>query len=110
MILKKDIRYSNRITICALAHMMRMVDHMTICVETLRQDIGCSLKNKFAKIICMNPRMVLYLTTNQVDSQFYMCSFIELRHQRCLLDGQFYLNIFPHISSHKTPHLQSSNT
>ena len=48
--------------------MMSMVDPIAIDVETLRIDSGCSLEKEFTELICMNPRMVLYLTVNQVDS------------------------------------------
>ena len=41
---------------------------MAINVETQRIDNGFSLEKEFTKLICMNPWMVLYQTTNQVDS------------------------------------------
>ena len=47
---------------------MSMTNPITISVETLRIDSGCSLKKEFTELIGMNPWMVLYLTVNQVDS------------------------------------------
>ena len=48
--------------------MMSMADLVTISVETLRIDSGCSLKKGFFELICMNLIIVLYLTINHVDS------------------------------------------
>ena len=48
--------------------MMSMADPVAISVETPRIDSGCSLDKDFTKLIHMNPRIVLYLTVNQVDS------------------------------------------
>ena len=45
-----------------------MADPVAISVETLRIDSGCSLDKEFTELICMNSRMILYLTVNQVDS------------------------------------------
>ena len=54
--------------------MMSMFDPITINEETLRIDSGCSLENEFTELIRINPRMVLYLTINQVDScHGYVC-------------------------------------
>ena len=49
-------------------HMMSMDDPIATGAETLRIDSGCSLEKEFTKLIRMNPRMVLYLIFNQVDS------------------------------------------
>ena len=48
--------------------MISMADLVPISMEILRIDSGCSLKKEFIELICMNPRMVLYLIVNQVDS------------------------------------------
>ena len=48
--------------------MMSMVDPIAIGVEILTIDSGCYLEKEFTEMIRMNPRMVLYLTINQVDS------------------------------------------
>ena len=48
--------------------MMSIVDLVAIVVETLRIDNGCSLEKEFIEFIYTNPKMVLYLTINQVDS------------------------------------------
>ena len=48
--------------------MMSIVDHVTIDVETLRIDSGCSLEKWFTELICMNPWMLLYVIVNQFDS------------------------------------------
>ena len=61
---EKDIKYLHKITIHVLTHMMRMVDFVTICVETLRWSIECSLENFFIKLIFINPCIILYLTCN----------------------------------------------
>ena len=45
-----------------------MVDLVAIDVETLMIYSVCSLEKKFTELIRMNPRMVLYLTVNRVDS------------------------------------------
>ena len=39
----------------SITHMMSMVDRITISVETLKIDSGCSLEKEFIKLICMNP-------------------------------------------------------
>ena len=36
-------------------HTMSMADSMTICVETPRIDIWCSLEKELTKLIYMNP-------------------------------------------------------
>lgn len=56
------------IVILALTHMIRIIDLVIICVETLKRGIECFLKKSFIKLIYMNPYIVLYLTINQVDS------------------------------------------
>ena len=47
--------YLERITLSDLTHMMSMVDHVAIGVETLRIDSGYSLEKEFIEFICMNP-------------------------------------------------------
>ena len=47
--------------------MMSMVDPITIGVETLRMNSGCSLEKEFTELIRMNPLMILYLIVNHVD-------------------------------------------
>ena len=47
--------YPERIALSNPSHMMSMVDHIAIGVETLRIDSGCSLDKEFTKLICMNP-------------------------------------------------------
>ena len=66
--------YPERITLSNTTHIMSMDDLVAIGVETLRIDSGCSLEKEFTKLICMDPKMVLYLTVNQVDScHDYVC-------------------------------------
>ena len=48
--------------------MMSMAVPIAIDVKTLRINSGCSLEKEFTELIRMNPRMVLYLTINEVDS------------------------------------------
>ena len=50
--------YSARITLSNLTHMMSMVDHVAIGVETLTINSVCSLEKEFIELICMNPLMV----------------------------------------------------
>ena len=49
------INYPKRIALSDPTHMMSMVDLVAIGVETLKIDIGCSLKKEFTELICMNP-------------------------------------------------------
>ena len=60
--------YPERIALYNPTHMMSIADPIAIGVETLRIDSGCSLEKEFNELIRMNPRIVLYLTVNQVDS------------------------------------------
>ena len=60
--------YSKRITISDLTHLMSMADPVAIDFKTLRIDIWCSMEKEFTELIRMNPRMILDLTVNQVDS------------------------------------------
>ena len=61
---RKTSTYPKRIILYNLTHMMSIVDLVVIGVETLRIDCGHSLEKEFAKLICMNPLMILYLTIN----------------------------------------------
>ena len=47
--------YPERITLSSPTHMMSMADPITIGVETLRIDSGCSLEKEFIELIRMNP-------------------------------------------------------
>ena len=59
--LRRTSNYPERITLSNPTHIMSMVDPIAIGVETLRLDSGCSLEKEFTELICMNPRMVIYL-------------------------------------------------
>ena len=48
--------------------MMSMVDLVSIGVEALMIDSGCSLEKELNELIRMNPSMALYLINNQLDS------------------------------------------
>ena len=48
--------------------MRSMVDPIATSVVILRMDSECSLEKDFIELIYMNPRIILYLTVNQVDS------------------------------------------
>ena len=48
--LKNAIRYANQKLLCAYFHMMRMVDCVTIFIETLRRGTRSSLENKFVEL------------------------------------------------------------
>ena len=47
--------YQERIALFDPTHMMSMVDLVTIVVETLRIDSGCSLEKEFTELIFSNP-------------------------------------------------------
>ena len=65
---RRTSHYLERITLSDLSHMMNMIDLVTIGIETLRIDIGCSLEKEFIEVIHMNPSMALNLIVNQVYS------------------------------------------
>ena len=60
--------YLERIALSDPTHMMSMVDHEAIDIETLRIDNRWSLEKEFIELIRMNLWMVLYLPINQVNS------------------------------------------
>ena len=62
------MNYLKRITVSDPTHLMSMADPVAIGVETIKIDSRCSLEKEFTELISMNPRMVLSLTVNQVDS------------------------------------------
>ena len=51
--------YPERIAQSNPTHMMSIVDHVAIGVETLRIDSGCSLEKEFTKLIRTNPLIVI---------------------------------------------------
>ena len=51
---RKSSHYSKIITLSNMIHMMSMVDPITIDVETLRIDSGCSLEKDFIELVCIN--------------------------------------------------------
>ena len=51
---KSDGYYPERIILFDLTHTMSIVDPVTIDVETLRIDSGCSLEKEFIELIYMN--------------------------------------------------------
>ena len=51
--------YLKRIALYNIMHMLSMVDHVAISVETLKIDIGCYLEKEFTLLICMNLLMVI---------------------------------------------------
>ena len=52
--LRRASNYPERITLFDSNHMISMVDHVAIGVETQMIDSGCSLEKEFTKLICMN--------------------------------------------------------
>ena len=52
---RRTSNYPERIALSNPSHMMSMVDHIAIDVETLKIDSGCSLEKEFTELICMNP-------------------------------------------------------
>ena len=49
------LNYSKRIRLLDPTHMMSMVDHVAINVETLKIDSECALEKEFIELIRMNP-------------------------------------------------------
>ena len=47
---RRTSNYPERIDLSDSTHMMRMIDLVSICVETLRIDSGCTLKKEFTKL------------------------------------------------------------
>ena len=52
--LRRTHNYPERITLSDIPHMMSMIDLVTIGVEALRIDNGCSLEKEFIELIYMN--------------------------------------------------------
>ena len=53
--LRRTLNYPERIALSNPTHMISMADPITIGVETLRIDSGCSLEKEFTELISMNP-------------------------------------------------------
>ena len=51
---RRTLNSLERITLSDLIHMMNMVDHVTISIETPRIDSGCSLEKEFIELIPTN--------------------------------------------------------
>ena len=49
--LRRKLNYLERITLCDLAHMMSMANHIAIGVESLRIDSWCSLEKDLTESI-----------------------------------------------------------
>ena len=49
------LHYLEIITLYDPTHMINMVDHIAIGVETLKIDSGWSLKKEFTELILINP-------------------------------------------------------
>ena len=52
---RRTLNYPERIILSNPSHMMSMADPITIGVETLMIDSGCSLEKEFTELIRMNP-------------------------------------------------------
>ena len=52
---RRTSNFPKRIILSDPTHMMSMTNHVTISVETLKIDSGCSLEKEFAKLIRVNP-------------------------------------------------------
>ena len=55
-------KYLVRIIVIDLTNVISLAINMEISVKALRLDSGSSLKKFCIKLICMNLKMVLYLT------------------------------------------------
>ena len=64
----KTSNYLEKIALSNSTHRMRTIDLVIIGVEKLRISSGCSLDKEFINLICMNPKIVLYLSVNHADS------------------------------------------
>ena len=53
-LVKSTLNYPETIAHYDLTHMMSMIDHVTIGMETLRIDSGCSSIRDFTELICIN--------------------------------------------------------
>ena len=51
---RRTLNYLKRIVLSNPTYMMSMADPITIGVETLRIDSGCSLEKEFTELIRMN--------------------------------------------------------
>ena len=52
---RKTSNYLERIALSNPSHMMSMANPISIGMETLRIDSGCSLEKEFTELIRMNP-------------------------------------------------------
>ena len=52
---RRTSNYPKIITLFDPTHMMSMVDLVTIVVDTLKINSGCSLEKEFTELIYMNP-------------------------------------------------------
>ena len=52
--LRRTSNYPERIALSNLTHMISMVDHVAIGVETLRIDSGCTMEKEFTKLTRIN--------------------------------------------------------
>ena len=52
---RRTSNYPERIVLSNPTHMMSVVDPISIGVETIRIDSGCSLEKEFNELIRMNP-------------------------------------------------------
>ena len=66
--LRRTSNYHKIIALYDLTPMMSMADLISIDVDTPKIDSGCSLEKEFTELIHMNPKIVLYLIVNQVNS------------------------------------------
>ena len=56
---RETSNYPKRIALFDPTHMMSIVDHIVIDVETLRIDRRCSLEKEFTELIRINPCMII---------------------------------------------------
>ena len=52
---RRTLNYLVRIALSDPSHMMSMADPISIGVDTIRIDSGCSLEKEFIELIRMNP-------------------------------------------------------
>ena len=97
----KSMNYLERIALSYLTHMMSMVNHVAIGVETLRIDSRHSLKKEFTELICLNQWNVIIPNYQSSWLMSWLCTWsFDLRHQRHLMNGWSYFDYDLWICSH----------
>ena len=85
--LRGTSNYLDRIGLYDLTHMMSITNLVSISVEPLRIDNGCTLKKEFIELIHMNPLMVIIPNCQSTLVVSWLCMWsFHLRHRIHLVD------------------------